>query len=163
MTIRKTTPKDIPAVMDIYAQAQSYMRENGNPSQWGNAHPPQEMIEDDIRMGTSYVCTAGEKILAVFFFTTAPDPTYTKIDGAWTDSSAPYGTIHRIARASKDPDAKGAGALCINWCFSQIPNIRIDTHPSNAAMLALMEKMGFKRCGIIWLENGDERVAFQKI
>jgi len=180
--IRKTMMADLPAIMQIYSEAQEYMRQNGNPGQWGSTHPPQHIIEADIAMGTSYVCVINgdtdasqEKILATFFLTTAPDPTYTKIDGAWVDDTTPYGTIHRIARShipaashqrntpQHTDEAKGVGEFCIHWCFTQIPNIRIDTHPQNTPMLKLMDKMGFTRCGIIWLENGDERIAFQRI
>ena len=161
MTIRKTTTQDLQAVMEIFHGARKFMKEAGNPSQWKTTHPPQEQIEEDIRKGQSYVCVAGEEILAAFFFNAAPDPTYKKIDGAWL-SDAPYGVVHRIARAQNSVNAKGAGAFCLNWCFEQIPNIRIDTHKDNAPMIKLLENLGFKYCGIIWLENGDERLSFQK-
>jgi len=91
--------------------------------------------------------------------TPRPDSTYTKINGAWL-SDAPYSVIHRIARAK---NAKGIGAFCINWCLEKAKNIRIDTHKDNAPMLKLLDNLGFTYCGIIWLENGDERLAFQKI
>jgi len=150
---------DLPAVMNIYAQARQMMAENGNPTQWSSGHPAQKIIENDITAGLSYVCTSDDKVVAVFYFTTTPDPNYAKIDGAWKNDE-PYGVIHRIARAR---DAKGAGAFCINWCFGQIPNIRIDTHKDNASMLKLLPNLGFEYCGIIWLaEINEERMAFQK-
>jgi len=157
--IRKTTVADLPAVMQIYKQARQMMAKNGNPNQWTNGHPVQSLIEKDIEAGHSYVCTNNDRVAAVFYFDTTPDPTYTKIDGAWKREGA-YGVVHRIARAA---DAKGAGAFCLNWCFEQIPNVRIDTHKDNAPMLKLLENLGFEYCGIIWMENGDERLAFQKI
>ena len=158
MTIRKSTPPDIPTIMQIYAQARMYMQASGNPNQWQNNHPPQELIENDIKSEKSYVCENDNKITAVFYFNIEDDPTYSKIDGQWLNST-PYGVVHRIARS---PDAKGAGAFCLNWCYSQHPNIRIDTHRDNTVMLKMLERLGFKYCGIIWLENGDERMAFQK-
>jgi len=161
---------DLPIVMDIYAQARTFMIENDNPEQWGTVHPPQTLIEADIHAGKSYVCTLkdnsqeeNEKILAVFFFNVEPDPTYEKIEGAWIDSNTPYGVVHRIARTTDKPEVKGVGEFCLNWCFQQINNIRIDTHPDNVPMLKLMDKLNFVRCGIIWIENGNERIAFQKI
>ena len=159
MTIRKTTPADLEAVMEIYSYARIYMQESGNPNQWHNTHPPRELIEGDIKAGLSYVCVNENEITAVFYFNIECEPTYSKIDGQWL-SQGPYGVIHRIARG---PMGKGAGAACIDWCYSQHPNIRIDTHRDNAAMLKLLENMGFKYCGVIWLENGDERLAFQKV
>ena len=157
MKIRKSTPADLPAILKIYENARAFMRDSGNPTQWGNNHPPREAAEADIAHGESYVCEKENEILAVFFFSTRPDPTYTKIDGAWPNNQ-PYGVIHRIARAK---NAHGAGEFCIRWCQSQIPDIRIDTHEANTPMLNLLHKLGFTRCGIIWLENGEERVALQ--
>jgi len=158
MTIRKTQLTDLTAVMDIYTYARAYMKENGNPNQWHNNHPPAATIEDDIKQAKSYVCERDGKIIAVFYFAIESDPTYSKIEGKWLNPDT-YGVIHRIARG---PDAKGAGAFCMNWCYDKHPNIRIDTHKDNAAMLTMLERLGFVNCGVIWLENGDERLAFQK-
>lgn len=158
MTIRKTTTDDLPAVMDIYACARLYMSKSGNPNQWKNNHPPKELIEQDIKEGTSYVCVRGKDVLAVFYFNVGHEPNYDKIDGKWLNDK-PYGVIHRIARG---PDGKGTGAFCINWCFDQHPNIKIDTHKNNETMIKLLEKLGFSTCGTIRLPSGDERTAFQK-
>jgi len=151
---------DLPKVMQIYAEARQIMAESGNPTQWKHGHPRQEIIENDIAAGLSYVCCNGCNVLAVFYFDTAPDLNYAKIDGTWKNDE-PYGVVHRIARAH---DAKGAGAFCLNWCFEQIPNIRIDTHKDNTPMLKLLPNLGFEYCGIIWLEEiAEERMAFQRV
>ena len=162
MNIRKSTMEDIPAIMGIYQEAREYMKETGNPDQWGDRHPPQELIEKDIHEGKSYVCLDGNKndeIVAVFYFNVEEEQDYGKIDGSWLNDK-PYGVIHRIARGKY---GKGRGAFCIEWCFSQYPNIRIDTHKDNKIMLELLKKLGYEYCGIIWLTTtGDERMAFQK-
>jgi len=158
MTIRKTTMEDLTTVMEIYDQARAYMRKTGNPDQWKENHPPKALIEQDIKAGTSYVCLSDGEIAAVFYFNIEEDPTYAKIDGHWLDSEL-YGVVHRIARGS---NGKGAAAFCMEWCFAKHPNIRIDTHRNNTTMLALLERLGFTGCGIIWLANGEERLAFQK-
>jgi len=159
MTIRKTIVTDLAAVMGIYMEARELMRESGNPNQWHNSHPAQEIIEEDIRRGTSYVCIRDGEIIAVFYFNIEEDPTYYRIDGQWI-SNAQYGVVHRIARGR---NGAGAGAFCLNWCFGRHSNIRIDTHKDNAPMRALLGKLGFEYCGIIWIASGDERLAFQKI
>ena len=156
--IRKTTAEDLPAVMDIFSGAREFMAKSGNPGQWTDGHPRRAVIENDILAGTSYVCMRGDEISAVFYFNIERDPTYEIINGAWLNDE-PYGVIHRIARA---PDARGAGAFCINWCYEQIANIRIDTHEDNSNMLELLKKLGFTYCGIIHIENGDKRMAFHK-
>ena len=158
MIIRQTTMHDIDEICTIYAAARDFMRDNGNPNQWSNNRPTEETIEHDIEEGNSYVCVHNEEIAAVFFYNTERDPTYEKIDGAWINDD-PYGVVHRIARAR---NAKGTGSFCLDWCFRQCHNLRVDTHHDNAPMRKLLDNLGFKYCGIIWLENGDERLAYQK-
>ena len=158
MIIRKTTAADLDAVCRIYDEGRAIMRQSGNHEQWGDMHPTRALITQDIRDGTSHVCVHGDEILCVFYFNIARDPTYAKIDGAWLNDRS-YGVVHRIARGFQ---AKGVGAFCLEWCFKQCGNLRIDTHRDNVPMRRLLEKLGFIYCGIIWIENGDERLAFQK-
>jgi len=159
MEIRRARHHDLEHIMAIYAYARDYMKEAGNPDQWHDNHPPQGLIEADIESGCCYVCVDNEDTLAVFYFNVEDDPTYSKIDGKWLNDEA-YGVVHRIARAK---NAKGAGAFALEWCMQQQSNIRIDTHKDNTPMLKLLEKLGFVYCGVIWLTNGDERLAYQYI
>ena len=160
MHIRKATLSDLPQIFDIYARARKFMAENGNGTQWGNIKPRKELVESDVANGISYVCEKDREILGVFAFIYGEDPTYKIIyDGKWL-SDEPYATIHRIASSGS---VKGTGEFCIRWALSQFPNVRIDTHENNSVMRHLMDKLGFTYCGIIHLEDGDERLAFQKI
>ena len=97
---------------------------------------------------------------AVFYFAAEEDPTYGVIkDGAWL-SDAPYGVVHRIASGRA---VKGAASFCLEWAFGQTGNIRIDTHENNIPMQNMLKKNGFRYCGRIYLENGEPRIAFQKV
>jgi RimJ/RimL family protein N-acetyltransferase len=51
----------------------------------------------------------------------------------------------------------------LEFCFSKTDNIRIDTHDDNKTMQHILLKNGFTYCGIIYLKNGDERLAYQKV
>ena len=99
------------------------------------------------------------RIRGVFYFVIGPDPTYSVIeDGGWL-SDEPYGTIHRIA-------SDGSGGLfsaVLKFCRSRIGHIRIDTHHDNRVMQHVVEKHGFSRRGIIFLANGDPRIAYEMI
>ncbi len=160
MQIRKATAADLTAIFSIYARARKFMAENGNGTQWGNVKPKKELVESDIENGISYVCVKDGEVVGVFALIFGEDPTYKIIyDGEWL-SEEPYATVHRIASSGK---VKGTGEFCINWALSQMPNIRIDTHKNNSVMRHLLSKLGFTYCGIIHLEDGDERLAFQKI
>lgn len=157
--IKKAVRAQFPAIMAIYAHARKFMAQTGNPDQWGNAYPSEEMILQDIAEGKCYVNLRGEKIRGVFYFAVEADPTYGYIDGAWLNN-APYGVIHRIAVGES---GKGAAAECFDFAAQYCDNVRIDTHEKNIPMQRCLAKNGFSRCGIIYLENGDPRIAYQKV
>ena len=159
-SIRLATESDFEAICGIYSDARAFMRENGNPHQWKDDRPTQDTIARDIKAGKSHVCIGDKGIVAVFYFSIEEEPTYGRIDGAWINDE-PYGVVHRIAR-SRDASAKGAGKFCMEWSYEQCRNLRVDTHRDNGPMRALLESLRFAYCGIIWLEDGDERLAYQK-
>ena len=39
---------DLDAILKIYAHARQAMADSGNPTQWGDHFPPQELLEEDI-------------------------------------------------------------------------------------------------------------------
>ena len=165
MKIRKSTEQDLERMMEIYVYAREYMAKTGNPNQWGPTNwPPEHLLHRDIETGNSYVCEndAG-KVIGTFYFVYGRDiePTYREItDGAWMDDS-PYGVIHRVAA---DGSEKGIGTFCISWAFDQCGHMRIDTHGDNKVMQHLLTKLGFVRCGTIYVEEDNfPRIAFEKI
>ena len=156
--IRKATLSQLPEIMQIYGKARTFMAQTGNPDQWGTAYPTEEMICQDIQNGKCYVNHENEHIRAVFYFAVEEDPTYGYIEGAWCNDR-PYGVIHRIAVGE---NGKGAAAECFHFAYDRCPNLRIDTHEKNIPMQRCLAKNGFQRCGIIYLEDGDPRIAYQK-
>ena len=159
--IRKATADDIEDVLRIYEDAREYMARVGNPDQWGNNYPSRELLESDVDAGNLYVLVE-EKILASFVFFIGNDKTYEKIySGQWLND-APYGVIHRIA-ISDSARGRGVSRACFDYAYSLINNIKIDTHKDNLPMQRALEKYGFQYCGIIYIESGDERIAFQKV
>ena len=161
MLIRKTLPADVNRAARIYDEARKFMRESGNPTQWADGYPNADTVIEDIEAGVGYVCEENGELLAVFMYAEGNDPTYDKIyEGSWLDN-APYAVIHRIA-VSANAHGKGVAAYCFAECFRRFPNIKIDTHRDNIPMQRALERAGFKRCGIIYLESGEERIAYQK-
>lgn len=156
--IRKAIGEDLPAILKIYENARQFMAENGNPNQWGKTNPPQNVLERDIQLGQLYVVVREEKIRGVFAFIPGVDPTYGYIDGVW-HSDAPYAAIHRVAS-----DGSGGiltAAVAFGW--EKIQHLRIDTHADNWVMQRAIERAGFEKCGIIYLDNGDPRIAYEMI
>lgn len=156
--IRKAVWADFDRILEIYRIAREFMAKTGNPTQWGTNYPPISMLEGDIPAGNLYV-VEDDLIHGVFAYFTEPDPTYGYIeDGAWLDHS-PYGTIHRVA-------GDGSGGIftaVLQFAMEQNPHVRIDTHADNKVMQHVLEKHGFQRTGIIYLEDGDPRIAFERV
>ena len=98
-------------------------------------------------------------IHSVFAFILGEDPTYNKIEGAWLDHST-YGTIHRIA---SDGTMHQVFKKAVDFCGEKCPHLRADTHEDNKIMQKVILKNGFQETGIIYVEDGTPRIAFEKV
>ena len=159
MVIRKSNINDFEAISIIFEKAKSYMRKNGNMLQWADGYPYPEIIKKDIETGVCHVCVEENEIIGVFSLLKGPDPTYSVIIGnGWLNNNE-YGVIHRIAVGE---NRRGVAGQCIKYAQQFYDDIRIDTHRDNLPMRRFLAKHGFLECGIIFLENGEERIAFHK-
>lgn len=157
--IRKATTNDLPKILPIYAVARQYMRDHGNMVQWEGLDAPEPKLVRDIQLGQLYVLEEDE-IHAVFAFIIGDDPLYARIeDGTWR-SDLPYGTIHRLG---SDGKTQGVLAKVMDWATTQIDHLRADTHESNSTVQRALEKSGFLRQGIIYVEDGTPRIAYEKM
>ena len=159
--IREAKPTDMAAIMQVMEAAKKIMRSSGNMYQWGDGYPSESVILGDMERHGGYIIEDAGRIVGYFAFLPSPEPTYTKIyNGEWLDDVKPYHVIHRIASY---PDVHGIFSDIMDFCFLHDANIRIDTHKDNQIMQHNIEKHGFTYCGIIYLANGDERLAYQNI
>ncbi len=148
-------------IMAVIGAAKKIMRRNGNMHQWEGGYPAEGVIRADMERGAGYVVEDDGRVVAYFALLPSPEPTYDIIyDGAWLDDTLPYHVIHRIASL---PDAHGIFSSMLDFCLARDTNIRIDTHRDNTIMQHNCLKHGFKHCGIIYLESGDERMAYQRV
>jgi GNAT superfamily N-acetyltransferase len=131
------------------------------------------VIRDDISRDESYSVTCDGEICATFALIEGGEPTYDKIyDGTWLTGYSPatspdYFAIHRVA-ISVRLRGQGIATQIIDFAAQKARaaekrSLRIDTHRGNVVMRRMLEKHGFVHCGTIYLENGDERVAYEKI
>ena len=147
------------------------MRADGNHDQWSApGFPDDSILLRDIARGGGFVIEstvmpgltghlAAPRIVAYFALLPSPEPTYDVIDGAWL-SDEPYGVIHRMASY---PEVHGIFSTIIDYATSRFAHLRIDTHRDNHIMQHLIKKHGFTYCGIIWLEDGTERLAYERL
>ena len=170
MVIRPATPADLPALRPVFEAAKGIMRADGNHDQWSApGFPDDSLLLRDIARGGGFVIEssvmpgltghlAAPRIVAYFALLPSPEPTYDVIDGAWL-TDEPYGVIHRMASY---PEVHGIFSTIIDYAALRFAHLRIDTHRDNRIMQHLIEKHGFTYCGIIWLEDGTERLAYER-
>ena len=157
MHIRTATHADLDGVYSIYARARRFMRENGNPDQWGDVYPQKELIISDLEEGRLHVLVDENGALAaVFSLFLDGDPDYDEINGAWLNELS-YIAVHRVASAGTH---KGVFAQILDFCLGFSSNIKIDTHFDNHIMQSILKKHGFIPCGTIRVE-GMDFLAFQ--
>ena len=80
MKIRLSKEEDLKTIMEIYALARKFMKEQGNPTQWGEDYPSKLLIEADISSHQSFVVEEDGKIVGTFAFIIGEDPTYQVIE-----------------------------------------------------------------------------------
>ncbi len=155
--IRPAQIGDLNAIEAVYAAARAYMRKNGNMAQWTDGYPQRDLLESDIANQSLFVIEENGAVHAVFAFILGDDPTYGYIEnGKWLNDR-PYGAIHRIGG---DGAVKGVLAQALAFALRSTGEVRADTHEDNLPMQRALEKNGFIRCGIIYLLNGDPRIAY---
>ena len=156
--IRKATEKDIPAAMELFTAAKGIMRSDGNMTQWEDGYPNEEIVRSDISKEGAHIVEHAGRPVGYFAMLPSPEPTYSSIDGKWIDDTSSYFVIHRVASS---PQSHGVFKEIIEYALKVSGNLRIDTHRDNRIMRHVIEKAGFTYCGVIHLEDGSERLAFQ--
>jgi len=166
MEFRKAIEEDSSSIMNIIKQAQAYFKKQ-EINQWQNNYPNLATIRMDIRNNNGYVLLKDNRVIGTSAFIFDGEETYDAIyEGEWISNNQ-YATIHRIA---VDSEYKGLGTASLiiknleEMCLHKgINSIRVDTHEKNLSMQKLIEKNGFKYCGIVYLEDKSKRIAFEKI
>lgn len=158
MKIRRAEQSELTEILRVYRAAKAYMDATGNETQWEVGYPSEAMVRKDISEGKLFVVTEGGKVHAAFYFSVGEDETYRVIEQGEWKNDMPYGVIHRVG---SDGVLHGVVRECVGFCKQTIPNLRIDTHENNKTMQNALERIGFERCGVIRLQNGDPRIAYQ--
>ena len=169
MEIRKAKDADFGAMQALFDEARGTIATLGI-NQWQNGEPAPEVVREDISLGQSYVITDGDALCATFALMNESEPLYDNIySGEWKtgNDNRNYQAIHRVAVAVF-MRGKGTSTRIINYAAEIARargrvSLRIDTHEGNAVMRRMLEKHGFELCGVIYLKNGDPRVAYERV
>lgn len=160
-TIRKAQSEDIDTIMAFVEQSRSVMRRNGNDAQWGNGYPGEIDIRQDIANGIGHIIEQNGTAKGYFALLTTPEPTYSYIEGGqWLDNTTPYGTLHRLC---SDGTTHGMAQAAFSYSEQHCTTLRADTHRLNHTMLHILQQRGYSRCGVVYMEDGSPREAYQKM
>ena len=166
MEFRKAAESDVIRIMEIIRQAQEYLK-NCGINQWQNNYPNADTVLNDISKEYAYVLEKDGMVVGTVAVAFDGERTYDTIyEGEWLGESQ-YAVIHRIAVESGQ---KGSGIASEiigeieEICLSRdVHSIRVDTHRGNKPMQKLLLKNGFQYCGIIYLADQSERIAYEKL
>lgn len=166
MELRPGRKEDVPAIARLYGLARAALKDAGVP-QWQEGYPNGDDALRDIEAGHGYVLTENGEVAAFACLAFGVEPTYNVIeDGGWLGQGE-YGFLHRVA---VDPKLKGRGAAGL--FFDELKRqarergvgiIRGDTHRLNLPMQRVMAKNGLELRGVIHVEDGSERLAYECI
>ena len=158
--IRLAETNDLPRLLEIYDTARSFMRRNGNPTQWPQDYPGQQRLLEDIAQQRLYGIEEQGRLCACFMLCAGPDETYAVItDGSWS-RERPYGVLHRVAG---DGTYRGVVARCVAFAAERFDYLRIDTHEDNLPMQRALAKEGFCYRGRITAHDGTPRLAYDRV
>lgn len=154
---------DIDVCWDILADGRRFQREQGFV-QWTDDYPNRDTVKDDILSQKGYVLKVDGAIAGYMCIDFSGEPAYESINGSWR-SEKNYAVIHRMA-FRKIFCGKGLSeasfSLAEKLCIEQgVDYLRIDTAYPNKRMQHILEKNGFKYCGVIKYQ-GSERLAYDK-
>ncbi|MCI2778905.1 GNAT family N-acetyltransferase [Clostridium perfringens] len=166
MEFRQAKISDLDQIVEIIELSKKYLKET-KVDQWQDGYPEKEDLRRDIESGNSYVLTNKDEIVATTVISLDGESTYNSIfNGEWI-TNEDYIVMHRVAVHDKYKGKgifkeliKEAEILALN---KGISSIKIDTHRDNISMQRAVVKNDFKKCGIIYLEDGSERIAFEKV
>jgi len=160
----KARESDLPVIWSILQDAIAQRKAEGS-DQWQNGYPDEQTARDDIAAGNGYVFLQDDAIVAYAAIIIGVEPAYEAIEGRWLTDGR-YAVVHRLARSSKTANKgiatrvlKAVEKLCIR---EGIPSIRLDTNFDNAAMLRILDALGYSYCGEIFFQGAPRR-AYEKV
>ncbi|WP_296112475.1 GNAT family N-acetyltransferase [uncultured Anaerococcus sp.] len=156
--MRKAEIKDINEIKYIIDNAKRSLKEDG-VDQWQIDSMDYDFIRDEINSKKAYVYEEEGEILSYAFLSDYKEPAYKKRD----DDLKGYRplTIHTFA--VKDEMKKKGVAMkffidIIKYAGeNSFDSLRIDTHEDNVKMRGLINKMGFKIVGEIFIDEEGKK------
>lgn len=163
-TLEMAEKEDVGLCYEIINSGRCFQQEQGF-MQWTNEYPDQATIREDILSKKGFVIKVDGTIAGYMCIDFEGEPAYEDIDGKWQAEDR-YAVVHRMSFLQQ---YRGIGLADITWRLiedycrkNRIFYIRVDTDASNKRMQHILEKNGFKQCGVIVFRESD-KLAYDKV
>ena len=149
----------------MYKSCVTGMLENGI-DQWDETYPNNEIISEDLNVGTYYVAEMDETIIGGVNIDKNQDDTYLSLD--WKDKSDSFLVVHRLGVKEEFWNKKIGKDLML---FTEklviergLKSIRLDTYSGNPKAMEFYRRLGYAELGSIDLKADKEKYyCFEKI
>ena len=149
----------------MYKSCVTGMVENGI-DQWDETYPNDEIIIEDLNVGTYYVAEMNETIIGGINIDKNQDDTYLSLD--WKDKSDSFLVVHRLGVKEEFWNKKIGKDLML---FTEklviekgLKSIRLDTYSGNPKAMEFYRRLGYTELGTIDLKpDKDKYYCFEKI
>lgn len=164
MKLRKAEIEDLELILEMYEDGSKSLAK-ANINQWQGKDKPgkDELLKvlDEIYVLDDNEAVSTARIIEY-------DNQYDKIyNGNWINNSNNYYAIHRVATLASKTRKGYARKMLLEIeelaKKNKKKSIKIDTHCENTKMQNFLKSLDYEKCGIIILNNGDKRDAFEKI
>ena len=155
-TINSANIDDLPGVMELIGAVIQRMAAEGI-HQWDSIYPTADNFASDINQRALFVIKQGGNIIAVMALNDQQSKEYAAI--AWQYPTDSVLVVHRLA---VHPLCQGQGVAQQMMAFAEeygraqgYAAIRLDAYTENPRAVALYEKQGYNRAGIIQFRKGS--------
>ncbi len=166
--MRQAQNNDVIDILNIIETARIYLNQQG-VNQWQLGYPNQDTILSDLNQKIGYVLIVADQVAGYVAIVSGEEPNYKKIElGQWLNKSTDYVVIHRFALSplyrGQKLTQRFMTAILTYFFERQAFDFRIDTHPENIPMQAVIRDNGFTKQGIVRIDEGTDssiRWAYQ--
>lgn len=148
--IRRAHSGELQEIMNLISKCVQVMQAGGS-DQWDEGYPNREVISEDIRNGTLFICTDQGAIAGILVLDEKQTEQYQDIE--WIETHGPHLIMHRLA---VHPEIQGKGIARRLIAFAEefarsggYRSIRLDTYAKNDRALRLYPSLGYSHRGEI--------------
>lgn len=166
MKIIQASIDDLNEIMFLIKLCVKKMNEEGS-NQWDESYPNEQIIKEDIQSGYLFAAKFNGKIIGIIVLNHIEAKEYNEIN--WTDSKGKIIVIHRMA-VDINWQRKGVAKdlLYFSEKFARnndFTSIRTDTYIENLKMQSMFKKLGYRKVGQVFFNNGKNKpfICFEKL